>query len=164
MVAMRRHAEGLLEGACEMKQAQVYEFRESGQRNVFGEMLFDEFHHAFPLPRRQATTKRLHGFGCRAFQSAKFMHQYEAQGLCVLTAPWVGIADFGLQFEGSVPHRLIEEEQARADSGSDSRVWVEQRVLEIDIEIGDARQHARPLPPVEPMAGRHKTELAIEFA
>src|ERR1700722_1991133 len=30
--------------------------------------------------------------------------------------------------------------------------------------MGDARQHARRLPPVEPMPGRHKTELAIEFA
>src|SRR6266478_9768247 len=34
----------------------------------------------------------------------------------------------------------------------------------IDIEIGDARQHPRRLPPVEPMPGRHQAELPIELA
>src|ERR1700733_14587366 len=129
MVAMRRHAEGLLEGACKMKEAQVNELCESGQRNFFGEMLFDEFRHAFPLPRRQAATKRPHGFGCCAFQPVKFKHQYEAQGLCVLAAPWVGIPDFGLKFECSIPDGLIEEEQARANGCDDSRARIEQRVL-----------------------------------
>jgi hypothetical protein len=78
MVAMRRHAEGLLEGACKMKEAQVNELREGGQRNFLGEMPFDEFHQALPLPRRQAATKWPRRFGCRAFRSNEFVHQYEA--------------------------------------------------------------------------------------
>src|SRR5882724_12266445 len=53
VVAMRRRAEGLREGARKMIKAQIDEFCESRQRNLLREMLLDEFGHAFLLPRRQ---------------------------------------------------------------------------------------------------------------
>src|SRR5712675_1143429 len=69
VVAMRRRAEGLREGARKMIQAQIDEFCQSRQRNLFREMLLDEFGHAFLLPRRQAAARRSRGGGCHPFQS-----------------------------------------------------------------------------------------------
>ena len=51
MVVMRRRAEGLLEGAREMTEAQIDELCESVQRNSLREMFLDELHHALLLPR-----------------------------------------------------------------------------------------------------------------
>jgi hypothetical protein len=36
--------------------------------------------------------------------------------------------------------------------------------MQIDIEIRDARQHARRLPAIETMSGRHEAQLATELA
>src|SRR5450755_1015674 len=93
------------------------------------------------------------------------MHQHEAKGLGILTACWVGIADLGFELERGVPNRLIEEEQARPDRAAGvTGFWIEQRVLKVDIGVGDARKHARRLPSIEPVPGRHQAELAVELA
>src|SRR5713101_5848686 len=165
MVTMRRRAEGLLEGARKMIKAQIDELCERGQRNFLREMLLDEFRHALLLPRRQAATKRPRRTGCRSFQADEFVHQHEGQGLCILAATRVGIPNLGLEFERRVPDGLIEEEQARADRrAGDARFQIEQRILQIDVEIRDTRQDPRRLPSVEPMPSRHEAELAIELA
>src|SRR5205807_1565395 len=73
--------------------------------------------------------------------------------------------DLGLEFERRVPDGLIEEEQSRTDRGtSDASFRIKQRLLHINIEICDAREHSRRLPSVEAMPGRHEAELAIELA
>jgi len=78
------------------------------------------------------------------------VYQHQAQGLCILAATRIGISNLGLEFERRVPDGLIEEEQARADRGAaDAGFQIKQRILQIDIEICDARQHPRRLPPVE---------------
>src|SRR5258708_28156258 len=70
-----------------------------------------------------------------------------------------------MEFERRVPDRLIEEEQARTDGGAgDAGFQVKQRILQINVEIGDARQHPRRLPSVEPVPGGHEAELAIKLA
>jgi len=93
------------------------------------------------------------------------VYQHQAQGLCILAATRIGISNLGLEFERRVPDGLIEEEQARADRGAaDAGFQIKQRILQIDIEICDARQHPRRLPPVEPMPSRNQAELAVELA
>src|SRR5712671_2002585 len=118
VVAMRRRAEGLREGARKMIKAQIDEFCESRQRNVLREMLLDEFDHAFLLPCWQAAAHRSRCGGCRSFQSEELVHQHQAQGVRIFAAPRVGIADLGLELKRGVPDGLIEEEQARADRGT----------------------------------------------
>ena len=162
---VRRHPEVLREGARKMIKAQIDEARESSQRNRLREMLLDEFDYAFLLPRRQAATHLSRRSGCRSFQPDEFMHQHEAQGLCILAAARVGAADLGLEFERCFPDGLIKEEQARADRrAGDARFQIKQRILQVDLEICDARQHSRRLPSVVPMPGRHQAELAIELS
>ena len=105
-------------------------------------MLLDEIDHALLLPHRQAATKRPRWASCRSFQSDQFVHEHKAQGLRVLAAAWVGIPDFGLKFERRVPDGLIEEEQSGAHRGAGNAGFqIKQTILQIDIEIGDARQH-----------------------
>src|ERR1700722_17106338 len=128
-------------------------------------MLLDELRHALLLPPRQAATKPRRRAVCRSFRANEFVHQHEAQGLAILAARRIGVPDFGLELEGSVPDRLIEEEQARADlGGGGANFRIKQSVLQIDVEIGNARQYPRRLPPVEPMPRRHEAQLAIELA
>src|SRR5205807_3738277 len=74
MVTMRRHAEGLGEGARKMVKAEIDKLGESGQRNLLREVLLDEFDDAPLLPRRQAATNRSRCSGCRSFQSDQFVH------------------------------------------------------------------------------------------
>src|SRR5882672_5617402 len=119
MVAMWRRAEGLLEGARKMIEAEVGEFSERGQRNFLREMLLDEFHHALLLPHWQAAAKRPCRSRRRSFQSDEFVHQYQTQGLRIRAAPRIGIPHLGFEFERGVPDGLIEKEQARADRGCD---------------------------------------------
>src|SRR5258708_8619014 len=70
-----------------------------------------------------------------------------------------------MEFERRVPDRLIEEEQARTDGGAgDAGFQVKQRIVQINVEIGEARQHPRRLPSVEPVPGGHEAELAIKLA
>src|SRR5271168_1437414 len=118
MIAMRRHAEGLLEGSRKVIEAQIDELCERGQRDLLREMLIDEFYYAFLLPNWQTTTKAPHRSRCRSFQSSEFVHQHEAQSLHIRPARWIGVSDFGLELEGCVPKRLIKEKQARADCGA----------------------------------------------
>src|SRR5258706_16315965 len=110
MVAMRRHAEGLLEGARKMIEAQMDQLRESGQRNILREMLLDEFRHALLLPHWQAATKRPRRSGCRSFQADEFVHQHETQGLRIVAGTLNGIPNLGFEFERRVPDGLVEEE------------------------------------------------------
>jgi hypothetical protein len=83
----------------------------------------------------------------------------------ILTAARIDSPDLSLEFERGVPNGLIEEEQARPDrAAGDTGLRIKQRMLEVDIEVGDARKHARRLPSVEPVAGGHQAELAVELA
>ena len=77
MVAMRRRAERLREGARKMVEAEINELGESCQRNVFRKMLLDEFYHALLLPRGQAATNRPCRSRCSSLQSKELMHQHE---------------------------------------------------------------------------------------
>src|ERR1700730_299470 len=110
MVAMRRTAEGLLEGGGKMIEAQMAQLCESGQRNILREMLLDEFRHALLLPHWQAATKRHRRSGCRSLQADQFVHQYDAQRLRILAANPVGIPTLGLEFDRRIPDGLVEEE------------------------------------------------------
>src|ERR1700722_13998504 len=128
-------------------------------------MFFDEFRHAFLLPPRQAATKPRRRAGYGSFRSDEFVHQRKAQGFGILAARRIRIPDFGLEFECGVPHRLIEEEQTRDDPAEgDANFGIKQPVLQIDVEIGDARQYPRRLPAVETMSRRYEAQLAIELA
>src|SRR5882762_11938879 len=165
VVAMRRRAEGLREGARKMIQAQIDELCESRQRNFLREMLLDEFDHALLLPCWQAAANRSRRGRCRSFQSKELVRQHEAQGIRIFAAPRIGIPDFGLELERGVPDGWIEEEQARADCGTgDAGFSIKQPIRQIDIDVSDARQHPRRLPSVEPMTGGHEAEPAIEFS
>jgi hypothetical protein len=57
------------EGSRKVIETEINELCENGQRNVFGEMLLDEFGHALLLPRRQAAANWPSCAGFRSFQS-----------------------------------------------------------------------------------------------
>ena len=87
MVTMRRHAEGLFEGARKVKEAQLDESasaasgisspRCSSMKSVTRSL----------LPHRQAATKRPRCDRWRSLQADEFVDQHEAQGLRILPAP-----------------------------------------------------------------------------
>src|SRR6202012_3388481 len=124
MVTVRGHAERLGEGACKMIEAKIGEFREDRQRNVLGKMFLDEFGEALLSPRRQAATDRPCGTVFCSFESEELMDKHDAQGLGILTAARICIADLSLEFERGVPNRLIEEEQARPNRRGSRRVRI----------------------------------------
>src|SRR4051812_12503005 len=69
VVAMRRRPKRLRKGSRKVIETEINELCESGQRNVFREMLLDEFGHALLLPCRQAATNWADCGGFRSFQS-----------------------------------------------------------------------------------------------
>src|SRR5258708_23932613 len=80
-------------------------------------------------------------------------------------ASWIDVPDLGFELERRIPNGLIEEEQARPDrAASITGLRIGQRILKVDIEVGDACKYSRRLPPMEPMPGRHQAELAVELA
>ena len=83
---MRRYPEGLPEGMRKVKEAQIDQLCESGQRNLFREMLVDEFRQPLLLPGRQTAAKRPCRCGCRLLQSDEFVNQHDAQRLYILAA------------------------------------------------------------------------------
>src|SRR5258708_10107779 len=113
MVAMRRRAERLREGAHKVIEAQIDEFCESRQRNLLREMLLDEFDHPFLLPFWQAAANWACRGGGRSFLVEEFGVQPRRHSLRILVPRTLGISSLRLwRFQcGPEPSARLKIEQ-----------------------------------------------------
>ena len=110
VIAMRRHAERLLESATEIIRAQPHQLRERRERNLLGQMFVDVPGHDALLPRGEpAAEMHLRTRGA-AIETDQFVDQNDPERLDIKPAFDARRLDRLLDLRGRAPDRWILEE------------------------------------------------------
>src|SRR5262249_59429959 len=110
-IAMRWHAEGLLERPRKVVWAQMHQFRHGGQRDLFSKMLLDVFAKLSLLPAGESS---LHARfdRCSLAHANELAHQGDPLGLDIGALRSARILQSVLQLERRRPDIGIEEKHA----------------------------------------------------
>src|SRR4029077_15399056 len=116
VVAMRRNAERLLEGAAEIVGAQMNELRQRIERYRLGEVFLDVRGNETLLPNSKATPHRRCAARNDAMAAQQLMRDHHAKRLAIT----IGIGarlDRCRELDRRVPQWVVFEEQARRERG-----------------------------------------------
>src|ERR1700676_25131 len=165
VISVRRHFEGTLKRPREMVRAQPRQLGQGRERDVVGDMRFDVVGHPLLLPTRKATVID-RPVRCRiAVDTNQLMRQQDTEGFGVLPMRRPRVLDLRLELESGLPEIAIIEEQPRLEFDlAKPQVGIGKRPARINVEIGYARQRARPLRPLKDMPGRNEGQLLREIA
>src|SRR6478672_2384853 len=118
MVAVRRYAEGLLEGAAEMVGAQTNEPSKSCEWYLLGEVILNVACDDALLPNREATAHGAFARCATTVESGQFMGEHTAKSLDIGATVGLWPRDAGPQKIAAVPrgpHQDSERPVARRD-------------------------------------------------